>query len=77
RYGILAHRAGAPTPSYLIEGATLPELAAKIGVPAETLVATVERFNAFAVKGEDPDFPRGETAYDKYWGDAGTAWPNP
>ena len=77
RYGILAHRAGEPTPSYLIEGATLPELAAKIGVPAENLVATVERFNAFAAKGEDPDFHRGETAYDKYWGDADNAWPNP
>jgi succinate dehydrogenase/fumarate reductase flavoprotein subunit len=77
RYGILAHRAGEPTPDYLIEGATLEELAAKIGVPAENLVATVERFNAYAVKGEDPDFHRGETAYDKYWGDGGNAWPNP
>ena len=77
RYGILAHRAGEPTPSYLTEGSTLEELAEKIGVPAENLAATVGRFNAFAVKGEDPDFHRGETAYDKYWGDAGNAWPNP
>lgn len=77
RYGILAHRAGEPTPDYLVEGATLTELAGKIGVPAESLAATVERFNAFAVKGEDPDFHRGETAYDQYWGDAENAWPNP
>ncbi|AMM31865.1 fumarate reductase [Sinomonas atrocyanea] len=77
RYGILAHRAGEPTPEYLTEGATLPELAAKIGVPADALVATVERFNAFAVQGEDPDFHRGETAYDRYWGDADNLWPNP
>ncbi|BCT75152.1 4-oxocyclohexanecarboxylate desaturase I [Sinomonas cyclohexanicum] len=77
RYGVLSHRAGEPTPDYLIEGATLPELAAKIGVPAENLVATVERFNAFAVTGEDPDFHRGQTAYDKYWGDADNVWPNP
>jgi succinate dehydrogenase/fumarate reductase flavoprotein subunit len=77
RYGILAHRAGEPTPQYLTEGATLAELAAKIGVPAEDLVATVERFNAFAVHGEDPDFHRGETAYDRYWGDAQNIWPNP
>ncbi|WP_369046718.1 FAD-binding protein [Sinomonas sp. P10A9] len=77
RYGLLAHRAGEPTPDYLVEGATLTELAAKISVPAANLVATVERFNEFAVKGEDPDFHRGETAYDRYWGDAGNAWPNP
>jgi succinate dehydrogenase/fumarate reductase flavoprotein subunit len=77
RYGVLAHRAGQPTPQYLIEAPTLEALAAKIGVPAENLVATVERFNAFAVKGEDPDFHRGDTAYDRYWGDAHNVWPNP
>ena len=77
RYGILSHRAGEPTPQYLAEGATLAELAGTIGVPAGNLVATVERFNAFARKGEDPDFHRGETAYDRYWGDGGNTWPNP
>lgn len=77
RYGILSHRAGEPTPQYLAEGATLAELAGTIGVPAGNLVATVERFNAFASKGEDPDFHRGETAYDRYWGDGGNTWPNP
>ena len=77
RYGILAHRAGQPTPVYLIEAATLEELAAKINVPAENLGATVARFNEFAVKGEDPDFGRGESAYDKYWGDDNNPFPNP
>lgn len=77
RYGVLAHRAGQPTPAYLIEAPTLVELAGKIGVPAENLAATVQRFNEFAVKGEDPDFGRGESAYDKYWGDDDCPWPNP
>lgn len=77
RYGVLAHRAGQPTPDYLIEAPTLMELAGKIGVPAENLAATVHRFNEFAVKGEDPDFSRGESAYDKYWGDDDCPWPNP
>ena len=77
RYGILAHRAGQPTPGYLIEAETLEELAAKINVPAENLAATVARFNEYAVKGEDPDFGRGESAYDKYWGDDDNPWPNP
>ncbi|QCB95860.1 FAD-dependent oxidoreductase [Arthrobacter sp. PAMC25564] len=77
RYGILAHRAGQPTPDYLIEAPTLAGLAEKIGVPAAALEATVERFNEHAVLGEDPDFGRGESAYDKYWGDEECPWPNP
>ena len=77
RYGILAHRAGQPTPDYLIEAETLEALAAKINVPAENLTATVARFNEFAVRGEDPDFGRGDSAYDKYWGDDDNPWPNP
>lgn len=44
---------------------TLPELAAKIGVPAENLVATVDRFNAHVAAGVDPDFGRGDEAYDR------------
>ncbi len=77
RYGILDHRAGLSTPSWLIEAESLEELAQKIGVPPETLVDTVERFNHHAVEGNDPDFGRGESAYDKYWGDDDNEWPNP
>ena len=38
---------------------TLPALAAKIGVDAEGLAATVTSFNIHAERGEDPDFGRG------------------
>lgn len=48
---------------------TLAELAARIGVPAERLRATVDRFNGFADRGHDDDFGRGESAYDRYYGD--------
>jgi 3-oxosteroid 1-dehydrogenase len=58
------------------KAATLEELAADIEVPAETLVATVERFNGFARSGTDEDFHRGESAYDKYYSDP-TVKPNP
>ena len=77
RYGILDHRAGQQTPSYLHQAATLEELAEIIHVPADALVATVDRFNAMAIDGVDRDHGRGDSAYDRYWGDAQCPWPNP
>ncbi len=77
RYGILDHRAGMPTPEWLIEAPTLEGLAERIDVPADALVDTVARFNAHAIEGEDPDFGRGASEYDRYWGDADNSWPNP
>ncbi len=51
-------------------------LAAKMGVPADEFHATVSRFNENAFAGEDPDFERGRSAYDRYYGDP-TVTPNP
>jgi 3-oxosteroid 1-dehydrogenase len=55
---------------------TIEALAAEIGVPADSLVATVERFNGLARSGVDEDFHRGESAYDKYYSDPRVK-PNP
>ena len=56
--------------------ATLDELAEAIGVPAEGLRATVKGFNAAARAGRDERFSRGDSAYDRYYGDP-TNKPNP
>ncbi|MER5829230.1 3-oxosteroid 1-dehydrogenase [Streptomyces sp. NPDC002130] len=48
---------------------TLDALAASIGVPAAALRTSVNRFNAQALQGEDPDFHRGDSAYDHYYTD--------
>ncbi|MNR91363.1 3-oxosteroid 1-dehydrogenase [compost metagenome] len=51
-------------------------LAKMIGADPQTLKATLERFNPFAQEGRDPDFARGESAYDRMYGDQRIA-PNP
>jgi 3-oxosteroid 1-dehydrogenase len=50
---------------------TIGDLARQIDVPAEALQQTVQRFNEFAAKGLDPDFGRGQSAYNICLGDPG------
>ena len=55
---------------------SLAELGAQIGVPMQEFAETMTRFNENASAGEDPDFGRGRSAYDRYYGDP-TITPNP
>jgi 3-oxosteroid 1-dehydrogenase len=50
---------------------TIGDLARQIDVPADALARTVQRFNDFAAKGLDPDFGRGQSAYNDCLGDPG------
>lgn len=61
---------------YLYRADTLAGLAAQLGIDADGLAASAERFNRFADTGHDEDFGKGSTAYNRYLGDADHA-PNP
>ena len=60
----------------LVKADSIAELAKKIGVDSAGLAETVRRNNEFAKSGRDSDFKRGESYYDRYYGDARTS-PNP
>lgn len=66
---IARHPVGPDAPDWIRRAETLAELAAEIDVDAAGLEATVAHFNEGAVRGEDPDFQRGVSAYDSYNGD--------
>lgn len=54
---------------YLIEAATIAELAGKIGVDAKGLAETVAKNNAYAQTGKDLDFQKGDSSLDRDLGD--------
>ncbi len=60
----------------LIEAAGIERLADAIGVDRSALSATIADYNAYAKSGEDPEFGRGSTIYQRHLGDA-THEPNP
>jgi len=74
-YG-LGHVKPAPIPlypalrsGYLMRGKTLAELARNAGIDPQGLESTVAEFNRNARNGEDPEFGRGTTGYNRYLGD--------
>jgi len=61
---------------YIKKSDSLRGLANQMGVDPDGLEKTVEKLNAYARDGKDPEFGRGDSAYDRYYGDA-TVEPNP
>jgi succinate dehydrogenase/fumarate reductase flavoprotein subunit len=61
---------------YLKKGRTLRELARVAGIEPAGLEETVRKFNVGAERGEDPEFGRGSTSFNRYLGDSDHK-PNP
>jgi succinate dehydrogenase/fumarate reductase flavoprotein subunit len=76
KYALMTYMPGRPPPEWIPRADTLDALAEKIGVDARGLAATVARFNGFAREGKDPDFFRGDSLYDRFYGDPDQPNPN-
>ena len=83
RYGLGAVKP-APMPlgsmlknGYLKRGRTWAELAQICGIDAQSLQNTVQTYNQMAVQGQDKDFAKGETPYNRMQGDATVGQLNP
>lgn len=69
RYGFLGVAPGEPAPEWFSPSADLAELGAKTGIDADGLSRTLAAWNDNVAHERDPDFGRGSSAYDGYWGD--------
>jgi succinate dehydrogenase/fumarate reductase flavoprotein subunit len=68
-YPVASIPPGDPAPPWFHCAATIEELAGAAGIRADALASTVLRFNEHARRGADPDFGRGRSAHDRYYGD--------
>lgn len=76
RYPLGTRMPGQPIPDWVMRAETLEGLAEQLGLDSAALTETVARFNVHADEGHDPDFGRGTSAYDHFYGDrsrSGTA----
>jgi succinate dehydrogenase/fumarate reductase flavoprotein subunit len=69
KYGFLGVAPGGDVPDWFCRSTDLEELGDKTGIDAAGLAATLAAWNQHVADRVDPDFGRGASAYDGYWGD--------
>ena len=73
KYGFLGVDPDGPVPDWFCESSDLAELGEKTGIDAAGLARTLDAWNENVAHEHDPDFGRGSSAYDGYWGDNNAA----
>ncbi|NVN48708.1 FAD-dependent oxidoreductase [Mycolicibacterium hippocampi] len=68
-YGFLGVDPDGPIPDWFCQSTDLDELSDKTGIDADGLRRTLHAWNAAVAGDVDPEFGRGASAYDGYWGD--------
>lgn len=69
-YGLAGRfRGEGPVPSWIVSAPSITELAEKLAIPVDNFTDTIARWNAIAADGDDPDFGRGRSVNDRWWGD--------
>jgi hypothetical protein len=76
KYLFITSVPGMKPPEFVTRAETLDQLAVALGIDPAGLAAEVSRFNGYARDGRDPDFRRGESLYDHFYGDP-KQQPNP
>lgn len=76
RYPFGGSMPGQADPPAAVTAATIGELAGRLGIDPVMLAESIERFNEPAQKHHDPDFGRGQSAYEHYLGDHEAPHPN-
>ena len=56
---------------YLVRASSAAALAGRLGIDSTAFAETLERFNADAARGEDPEFGKGGNVYNRFNGDPG------
>lgn len=69
KYGFLGVAPGGEAPEWFCESPDLESLAKRTGIDVNGLEHTIDEWNRNVARWRDPDFGRGSSAYDGYWGD--------
>jgi 3-oxosteroid 1-dehydrogenase len=67
RVGAGSHGTGVP--DWIVRADSPGELAAQLDIDGAELERTIHRWNELCAEGHDPDFGRGDSAFDCWWGD--------
>jgi len=68
-FRVTAGGAGTVVPAWIPRGDTPAALAAALDIDGDELTRTIARWNELCAAGHDPDFGRGDSAFDCWWGD--------